>query len=55
MREKRKRLLKEEPMTRPKLFFPRVTRQDADKDISSMLKYLANFVFYKFGIEVSDK
>lgn len=53
MNQKRKRILSGKPMSRPKVLFPRITRQDADKDLNSMLKYLANFVFYKFGIEVS--
>lgn len=39
-------------MTRPKVIFPRVTRQDADKDLLHMVKYLINYVFFKFGIEV---
>lgn len=53
MRQKRKRFLSGKPMTRPKVLFPRTTRQDADKDLPAMLKYLANFVFFKFGIEVN--
>ncbi|XP_037048036.1 piezo-type mechanosensitive ion channel component isoform X2 [Bradysia coprophila] len=53
MRQKRKRFLSGKPMTRPKVLFPRTTRLDADKDVLSMLKYLANFVFYKFGIEIT--
>lgn len=53
MRQKRKRFLSGKATTRPKVLFPRITRQDADKDVLSMLKYLANFIFYKFGIEVS--
>lgn len=52
MRQKRKRFLSGKPMTRPKVLFPRITRLDAEKDVISMLKYLANFIFYKFGIEV---
>lgn len=52
MRQKRNRFLSGKP-TRPKVLFPRITRQDADKDVLSMLKYMANFVFYKFGIEVN--
>lgn len=39
-------------MSRPKIIFPRITRQDADKDLLHMIKYLVNYVFYKFGIEV---
>lgn len=40
-------------MTRPKIIFPRVTRHEADKDLPHMIKYLFNFAFYKFGIEVN--
>lgn len=40
-------------MTRPKVLFPRVTRADADKDLTYLVKYLFNFAFFKFGIEVT--
>ncbi|XP_052564954.1 piezo-type mechanosensitive ion channel component isoform X14 [Culex pipiens pallens] len=37
----------------PHLMFPNVTRSDADKDIPRMIKYLFNYGFYKFGVEIS--
>ncbi|XP_058821886.1 piezo-type mechanosensitive ion channel component-like isoform X2 [Topomyia yanbarensis] len=37
----------------PHLMFPNVTRMDADKDIPQMLKFLFNYGFYKFGVEIS--
>lgn len=47
------RFLSGKSITRPKVLFPRVTRNDADKDISHLVKYLLNFAFYKFGVEVT--
>lgn len=40
------------PTTRAFFMFPKVTRADADKDLTTCLKYLANYGFYKFGFEV---
>lgn len=40
-------------IARPKVLFPRVTRYDADKDLTHLIKYLFNFAFYKFGVEVT--
>ncbi|XP_062548757.1 piezo-type mechanosensitive ion channel component isoform X4 [Armigeres subalbatus] len=37
----------------PHLMFPNVTRFDADKDIPHMLKFLFNYGFYKFGVEIT--
>ncbi|XP_058452791.1 piezo-type mechanosensitive ion channel component isoform X2 [Malaya genurostris] len=37
----------------PNLMFPKVSRADADKNIPQMLKYLFNYGFYKFGVEIS--
>lgn len=34
--------------------FPGITRADADKDVRHCLQYLANFGYYKFGLEVTD-
>lgn len=42
------------PPKRAFFMFPRITRQDADKDLLSCFKYLANYTFYKFGIEVRN-
>lgn len=41
------------PTTRAFFMFPSITRKDADKDLENCLKYLANYGFYKFGVEVS--
>lgn len=35
------------------IIFQDVKRPEADKNISSALKYFANYLFYKFGLEVS--
>lgn len=40
------------PTVRPFFMFPSITRKDADKDLQHCFKYLANFGFYKFGVEV---
>lgn len=47
------RFLSGRSIARPKVLFPRVTRNDADKDISHFVKYFLNFAFYKFGVEVT--
>ncbi|KMY88958.1 piezo-type mechanosensitive ion channel component isoform X5 [Drosophila simulans] len=36
-----------------KLLFPNIIRADAEKDLVGLVKYLLNFGFYKFGIEIS--
>ncbi|XP_073827088.1 piezo type mechanosensitive ion channel component isoform X2 [Musca autumnalis] len=36
----------------PKVPFPEVTREDAEKKLESMIKYLLNYGFYKFGYEI---
>lgn len=46
------RVSRGKPTTRPYFMFPRIRRPDADKNIKSCLKYLLNFGFYKFGVEV---
>lgn len=51
--QQRKRFLSGRSIARPKVLFPRVIRSDADKDISHLIKYLLNFAFYKFGVEVT--
>ncbi|XP_055299198.1 piezo-type mechanosensitive ion channel component isoform X29 [Sitodiplosis mosellana] len=51
--QQRKRFLSGRSIARPKVLFPRITRSDADKDISHLVKYLLNFAFYKFGVEVT--
>lgn len=49
----RRRFLSGRSIARPKVLFPRITRSDADKDITHLIKYLLNFAFYKFGVEVT--
>jgi len=34
------------------ILFPQITRYDADKSILDCLKFLLNYGFYKFGVEV---
>lgn len=36
----------------PKVPFPEVTREDAERKLESMIKYLLNYGFYKFGYEI---
>ncbi|XP_067651571.1 piezo-type mechanosensitive ion channel component 2-like isoform X3 [Haliotis asinina] len=37
---------------RPGIIFQDIKRPEADKNISSCLKYFANYLFYKFGLEI---
>ena len=41
-------------ITRPKtgILFPDIRRADADKGLLECAKYLFNYFFYKFGLEV---
>ncbi|XP_072936933.1 piezo-type mechanosensitive ion channel component isoform X3 [Epargyreus clarus] len=41
------------PRSKEKLMFPDVTRKDADKDLTTCIKYLVNYGFYKFGVEIT--
>lgn len=43
------------PISRPYFLFPSIKRSDADKNLKNCFKYLMNFAFYKFGVEVSEK
>ena len=52
IRQMYKRSLKGRPLVSPKFMFPRISRADADKNILHCIKYLFNFGFYKFGLEV---
>ena len=36
------------------VLFPNVTRQHADDGMISCIKFLLNYGFYKFGVEVSN-
>lgn len=47
------RIARGKPTTRAFFMFPKITRAHADKSLKHMLKYLANFAYYKFGVEVS--
>ncbi|XP_061939821.1 piezo-type mechanosensitive ion channel component isoform X3 [Apis cerana] len=40
-----------EPLDRPHVMFPLITRQHADEGIPQCLKFLFNYAFYKFGVE----
>lgn len=52
LRQRIARTLKGLPDERPTVLFPNVTRKDAEQDLRQMVKYLANYGFYKFGVEV---
>ncbi|XP_052747026.1 piezo-type mechanosensitive ion channel component [Bicyclus anynana] len=41
------------PNDQEKLMFPNITRKEADKDLIHCIKYLMNYGFYKFGVEIS--
>lgn len=47
------RFQKGEPSDQQKILFENVTREDADKSVSLLIKYLFNYGFYKFGIEMT--
>lgn len=40
-------------MTRPKLIFPEINRDVADHSLGNMIKYLFNYSFFKFGIDIT--
>lgn len=42
-----------QPLHNPQHIFPNITRENADKDVTNMCKFLVNFFFAKFGIEVT--
>ncbi|XP_025161461.1 piezo-type mechanosensitive ion channel component isoform X6 [Harpegnathos saltator] len=46
------RLHSGEPLDTPQVMFPAITRADADKGIPECLKFLFNYGFYKFGLEI---
>ncbi|KAG7188826.1 hypothetical protein KM043_008433 [Ampulex compressa] len=43
---------KGESLDTPQLMFPSITRADADKGLLECLKFLFNYGFYKFGLEM---
>ncbi|KRT85167.1 hypothetical protein AMK59_3003, partial [Oryctes borbonicus] len=47
------KLSKGQPTTRVFFMFPGITRKDSDKNLKNALKYLANYGYYKFGVEIS--
>ncbi|XP_028128459.1 piezo-type mechanosensitive ion channel component isoform X5 [Diabrotica virgifera virgifera] len=47
------RLSRDRSTERRFFMFPRITRDDADKDLRHFAKYMANYGFYKFGVEIS--
>lgn len=48
------RVSRGKPTTRPYFMFPSIRRSDADKNLINCLKYLFNYSFYKFGVEVNS-
>ncbi|XP_045471013.1 piezo-type mechanosensitive ion channel component isoform X4 [Harmonia axyridis] len=40
------------PHAKVEVMFPSITRADADKNLSNFCKYMMNYGFYKFGLEV---
>lgn len=42
------------PAVRTPFMFPRIKYTDADKSLKNCLKYLVNFGYYKFGVEVNS-
>ncbi|KAG8263218.1 hypothetical protein J6590_038107 [Homalodisca vitripennis] len=51
-RQKYQRHLLGRPLSRPVVMFPRVTYKEVDKDVQHCVKYLLNFGFYRFGVEI---
>ncbi|XP_052124815.1 piezo-type mechanosensitive ion channel component isoform X3 [Frankliniella occidentalis] len=47
-----KRSLRGRSISTPQYMFPRITRADADKNILNCVKYILNYGFYRFGIEI---
>lgn len=43
---------KGESLDTPQIMFPNITRTDADKGLPECLKFLFNYGFYKFGLEM---
>lgn len=54
VRQLYKRQLSGEPVSRPHIMFPNIQRCHADRDLRSCFKYLLNYGFYKFGVEVGE-
>ncbi|KAK6623254.1 hypothetical protein RUM43_009106 [Polyplax serrata] len=52
-RQKLARIDAGKPAKTPPVMYIHTTRQDADKNLTECLKYLINYGFYKFGIEIT--
>lgn len=52
LRQTIKRIKENKTPRTPTVVFRNIRRADADKDIPNLIKYLVNYGFYKFGIEV---
>jgi len=52
VRQIQKRHSNGEPISRPHVMFPNIQRCHADQDLRTCFKYLLNYGFYKFGVEV---
>lgn len=48
------RVARGKPTNRPFFIFPRIKRSDADKNLINCVKYLVDYGYYKFGVEVSS-
>lgn len=52
LRQTIKRIAEKKPARPPTVVFKNIKRADADRDIPHLIKYLVNYGFYKFGIEI---
>lgn len=52
LRQTIKRISENKPARAPTVVFKNIKRADADRDIPHLIKYLVNYGFYKFGIEI---
>ena len=52
-RQKYIRHLKGRPLSRSLILFPRISYKDANSGVLSCIKYLFNYGFYRFGLEVN--
>lgn len=52
IRQSNYRSLKGLRTSRQFLMFPKIKRVDADKNLKTCCKYLLNYGFYRFGVEV---
>ncbi|GJQ85619.1 hypothetical protein Trydic_g20169 [Trypoxylus dichotomus] len=47
------KMSKGKPTTRTFFMFSGITRDDSERDLKTALKYLANYGYFKFGVEIS--